>query len=217
MGARTIAIGDIHGCRAALEALLAAVDPRPDDTIVTLGDYIDRGPDSRGTIERLLALRSQVKLVALKGNHEAMLLAALDGKDTSAWLEFGGKETLASYGGSLADIPAEHRQFFRELLPYYETERAIFVHANYAADMPLDEQPDYLLYWEHLSPWFCPPRHESGKAVIVGHTAQRSGEVLDLEHIVCIDTYCHGGGWLTALEVASGKIWQADRNGALRA
>jgi serine/threonine protein phosphatase 1 len=216
MRPRTIAIGDIHGCRVALDAVLAAVELRPDDTLVTLGDYIDRGPDSRGVIERLLRLRSQVKLVTLKGNHEAMLLNALDGKDASAWLEFGGSGTLASYGGDIANVPAEHRPFFHDLLPYYETERHIFVHANYAADIPLDEQPDYLLYWEHLSPWFCPPRHESGKTAIVGHTAQRSGEVLDLGHIVCIDTYCHGGGWLTALDVESGKIWQADRNGTLR-
>jgi serine/threonine protein phosphatase 1 len=61
-----------------------------------------------------------------------------------------------------------------------------------------------------------PGPHESGKTVIVGHTSQKSGEILDLGHLVCIDTYCHGGSWLTALEVTTGQVWQANRNGELR-
>jgi len=61
-----------------------------------------------------------------------------------------------------------------------------------------------------------PGPHESGKTVIVGHTSQKSGEVLDLGHLKCIDTFCHGGGWLTALEVGTEGVWQADRAGELR-
>jgi serine/threonine protein phosphatase 1 len=213
---RTIAIGDIHGCSQALEAVLRAVGPKPDDTVVTMGDYVDRGPDSRGVVERLLALASECRLVPLMGNHEIMLLDALDrGIADTGWLMCGGKETLLSYGGGLERIPPAHDAFFRSLAPYYETETHFFVHANYQYDMPLADQPDYLLYWEHLH--LNPPRpHEGGKRAIVGHTSQKSCEVLDLGHVVCIDTFCHGGGWLTALDVDSGKIWQADRFGNLR-
>ncbi len=74
MPGRTIAIGDIHGCADALATLIAAIEPGPDDLVVTLGDYIDRGPDSRGTIELLIALAGRCRLVPILGNHDQMLL-----------------------------------------------------------------------------------------------------------------------------------------------
>jgi hypothetical protein len=74
MKSRTIAIGVIHGCSAALDALLEAIGPRPDDIIVTLGDYINRGPDSRGVLDRLIDLIRRCRLVPLLGNHDQMLL-----------------------------------------------------------------------------------------------------------------------------------------------
>jgi serine/threonine protein phosphatase 1 len=69
--------------------------------------------------------------------------------------------------------------------------------------------------WTHLH-LRVPPPHASGKTVIVGHTPQVDGEVLDLGHLICIDTFCCGGGWLTALEVHTREIWQTDRDGRLR-
>src|SRR4029453_4765190 len=74
MPGRTIAIGDIHGCAAALGALVAAIEPTADDTLVALGDYVDRGPNSRGVLDELLALAKRCRLVPLLGNHEIMLL-----------------------------------------------------------------------------------------------------------------------------------------------
>ena len=71
--ARTIAIGDIHGCLAALDALLAAINPTPNDTIVTLGDYVDRGPNSKGVIDRLLELEQRVNLVPWWGRHDGFV------------------------------------------------------------------------------------------------------------------------------------------------
>jgi calcineurin-like phosphoesterase family protein len=212
---RTIAIGDIHGCSQALESILRVIVPLPEDTIVALGDYVDRGPDSRGVVERMLALSKECRLVPLLGNHEVMLLDSIDRGMDNGWLLCGGKETLLSYGGRLENIPSWHIEYFRSLLPYFETETHFFVHANYQHDMPLADQPEFLLYWEHLH--LNPPRrHEGGKQAIVGHTSQKSGEILDLGHVVCIDTFCHGGGWLTALDVGSGQVWQADRFGQLR-
>src|ERR1700730_14881921 len=96
---REIAIGDIHGCSKALAALLDAIQPGPEDTIVTLGDYIDWGPDSRGVLQQLIELEERCTLVPIRGNHEEMLLAAREGRsDLGYWLKFGGRETLASYG-----------------------------------------------------------------------------------------------------------------------
>ncbi len=88
---RILAIGDIHGCSVALDALLAVVQPQADDLLITIGDYVDRGPDSSGVIQRLLKLQKTHNLVALRGNHEVMMLAARGGPEELAeWLECGG-------------------------------------------------------------------------------------------------------------------------------
>ena len=79
----------------------------------------------------------------------------------------------------------------------------------------MDEQSVAMLRWESLKS-FTPGPHESGKRVIAGHSSQKSGEILDLGHLVCIDTFCYGGGWLTALEARTGEVWQADREGRMK-
>jgi serine/threonine protein phosphatase 1 len=215
--ARTIAIGDIHGCSAALEAVLRAIDPRPDDTLITLGDYVDRGPDSRGVIETLIRLRSSCRLIPLLGNHDEAFLEALQGLEIGLWMAMGGAATLASYGRQVGPgaIPGEHLAFFESCLTYHETQSHIFVHASYDPDLPPADQPRETLLWASLRD-AIPGPHRSGKAFITGHTAQKSGEVLDLGYLKCIDTYCYGGGWLTALEVGSGQTWQTDRQGRMR-
>lgn len=216
MAGRTIAIGDVHGCLRALNAVLEAIEPRPEDLIVTLGDYIDRGPDSRGVVERILKLRGECRLVTLIGNHEVMLLESVDSLPAfENWQRFGGRQMLQSYGGHMEDIPPEHWDFYRGLDLFLVTDKHFFIHANYDADLPLDKQSEYLALWQHCDP-LVPGPHISGKTAIVGHTAQRSGQIFDRGHLVCIDTYCHGGGWLTALEVNTRECWQADREGRLR-
>ncbi len=214
MAGRIIAIGDIHGCSAALDALTAAIAPDPADTLVFLGDYIDRGPDSRGGIDRVLALREKGRVISLTGNPELMLRHAMQVEQRDFWLDCGGRATLASYGGSLANIPPEHIAFFAHNRRWWETAEHIFVHANYVYDSPMDEQPDYAAFWEHLHS--VPPPHISGKQVIVGHTPQITGEVLDMGHVVCIDTFCFGGGWLSAFNPETTETWQADAAGHLR-
>jgi serine/threonine protein phosphatase 1 len=215
---RTIAIGDIHGCLAAFEALLAAVRPRPDDTIITLGDYVDRGPDCRGTIERLLALGRECRLIPLLGNHEEMMLNVYDGHGELYvdWLLFGGNATLDSYDTMRPeDVPPAHIEFLRACRPIYETEKRFYVHGNYMADVPLSEQPRETLLWDSVKAR-RPGRHVSGKTAIVGHASQKSGEILDLGYLKCIDTWCYGDGWLTALDVESGEAWQANKSGRMR-
>ncbi|MBV8488060.1 MAG: serine/threonine protein phosphatase [Planctomycetaceae bacterium] len=216
---RTLAIGDIHGCVHALRALLDAVVLEHDDQVITLGDYVDRGPDSRGVLDLLIRLESECCLVPLLGNHDDMLLQASRGFYQTAYLEMGGLATLASYGGSgpedIALIPDDHIAFLERCVDSYEIETHIFVHASYVAHLPMREQPALALRWESLRD-DVPAPHHSGKVVIAGHTSQRNGEVLDLGHIKCIDTCCYGNGWLTALDVSTGQMWQANKAGVLR-
>ena len=216
---RTIAIGDVHGCDLALTALLSAISPEPDDLLIPLGDYVDRGPGSKAVIDTLLDLSKRCRLVPLIGNHEVMMLVAReDAGQLSYWMQFGGIQTLASYGDdldSLDAVPDEHFQFIDRCHSYYETENHIFLHANYTANLPLERQPEFVFLWEHLTT-HVPEPHVSGKKAIVGHTPQPEGEILDLGHIVCIDTCCFGGGWLTALDVDTGQIWQASCDGEMR-
>jgi serine/threonine protein phosphatase 1 len=224
MSGRTIAIGDVHGCSAALEALLDAVRPDADDTVIALGDYIDRGPDSKGVIEQFLALAGRCQLVPLKGNHEEMILQGLYNEPTRrCWLGCGGEEMLASYGWATdappwrrwdEAIPREHWAFLARCRNYHETATHLFVHAGCDPNLPMDQQPVEALRWQFTDAKVRP--HRSGKTIVCGHTPQRSGVILDLGFLVCIDTNCHGGKWLTALEATSGEWWQANQRGELR-
>ncbi|MBI1900798.1 MAG: serine/threonine protein phosphatase [Planctomycetia bacterium] len=218
---RVLAIGDIHGCLVALDALLELVRPRPDDLLVAVGDYVDRGPDSRGVIERLLVLEKTGRLVPLLGNHELMMLAARDNLDGYlTWVEVGGDQTLASYAepgdvGRIELVPEDHWEFIeRRCRPYYETDTHVFVHAALDPAIPLAEQTPYFLYWRKLDPWTS--AHSSGKRVICGHTPQPSGLPANLGHTVGIDTWVYGEGWLTCLDVASNEVFQANQRGQAR-
>ena len=105
--ARHLAIGDIHGCFNALKSLVDFVGFRSDDVIVTLGDYIDRGPDSRAVVELMIELGETHNLVALRGNHEIMMLASRDNASWfHSWIGYGGRETLASYSHPASDDDA---------------------------------------------------------------------------------------------------------------
>jgi serine/threonine protein phosphatase 1 len=218
MPSRVIAIGDVHGCASALRKLIEHINPQPDDTLIPLGDCIDRGPESRQVVEELLALREQCRLVPLLGNHEEMMLNFLDGRpQPDDWLECGGDATLASYGGSreAPAVPPEHVAFIRTWGDCFETDSHFFVHASYEPTRPLTQQHWQTLRWHSLK-FGVPGPHCSGRTAIVGHTSLKDGEILDLGYLICIDTYCWGGGWLTALDVSSGCIWQVDRTGRLR-
>lgn len=210
---RLLAIGDIHGCAGALEALLDAVRPGPDDTVVTLGDYVDRGRSSRQVLERLIALGGQTRLVPILGNHDQMMLDARSEPD-APWTtaKDWGRRTLASYGpdATLDDVPAAHWAFLERCVESYEVDTHFFVHANAYPDQPLADQPSYMLRWEKLT--HTRP-HESGKTMVCGHTSQKNGKPRNLGHAVCIDTWVYGRGSLTCLEVRTGAIWQASEDG----
>lgn len=210
---RIIAIGDIHGCITAMNALLDRIAPRSDDLFITLGDYVDRGPDSKAVIERAIQLSKQATLIPLIGNHEVMMLGAMDDSlERDFWLACGGDATVSSYGGSLDDVPEGHVAFLKSCRRYYETETHFFVHANYQFDLPLDEQPESIALWEHIT-HAVPPPHQNGKIAVVGHTPQVDGSIRDVGHLVLMDTYCFGGLYLSAVDFSNGIVWQADEDG----
>ena len=161
-----------------------------------------------------MELRGQCRLVPILGNHDEMLLhLAAGGEGLLEWLSFGGTTTLYSYGCKTpTEIPEEHIRFLRDCLPYYETEEEFFVHASYLPELPLEAQPSDVLRWWSIRD-AQPGPHCSGKRAILGHTSQKDAQIVDLGHLVCIDTCCYGGGWLTAMDVHSRELWQANQEG----
>ncbi len=215
MSGRTIAIGDIHGCAMALDTLLRAIQPRPEDTIVALGDYVDRGPQSADVIEIFTNVISMCRLIPLIGNHEVMMMQAMESQSSFAmWQQCGGDATVRSYGNQLSNIPQHHLLFLNHCVKYFETDTHFFIHANYDPYTPLADQPEQVALWQHISE-FAPEPHQNGKIAVVGHTPQMDGSIRDLGHIKIIDTFCYGNLWLTALDVDSGDFWQASNQGQL--
>ena len=219
---RVLAFGDIHGCLTAFDTLLDWVKPTKEDVVIALGDYVDRGPESRGVIVRLMELREQLNLICLRGNHEKMMVDAYRGGrgEKRDWLSVGGVETLASYsifpgrGGSLEEVSATHWHFLEnDLVNYFESDHFIFVHATVMPGFDLVDQPENALFWEYFPESM---RHHSGKMVVCGHSAQRSGLPKVIPGAVCIDTRAFADGWLTCLDVHNARYWQANQQGNKR-
>lgn len=213
-------IGDIHGCLDELDALLKKLPA--DAQLIFLGDYIDRGPDSKGCIERLM--QEKHRSIFLRGNHEQMLLDYFLGPDnteTSLWLHHanGGPQTLRSYDlepdCEYTDLPATHREFIESLPLYHETENYIAVHAGVNTEVSrLDEQSSRDLLYIRMN-WISKEASWQGKHVFFGHTParylygrERQHEIIKGKKSTGIDTGCVYGGSLTALNPATREIIQ---------
>ena len=190
------AIGDVHGCAKTLDALLARLDLTPADRVVFMGDYIDRGPDSRGVIDRLLDMEEAAWLgtgpvcTFLRGNHDQMMVDYLTGTgDYDLWRANGGVFTLESYA-AVGDvrIPSSHASFLSQTAIFYETPDFAFVHAGLDPLLSVEDNlrradPDILLWTrDHLdadlSLW--------EKPVVCGHTPV--AEPIDRPTLIGIDT-----------------------------
>jgi serine/threonine protein phosphatase 1 len=222
------AVGDIHGERGQLEALLAQLNVGPDDTLLFLGDYIDRGDDSRGVLDVLIRLRQRYRTILLMGNHESMLLDWL-GLDVPgaargrAYLGNGGFRTLASYGVTdrpqelLERMPHAHLALLSSLSPWYLTESHVFVHGGIpaaalgptpgaVADL-LAQQDRVELLWTRM-PVDVP--HYLPRTIVYGHSPSEDGALRwNLPWSVGIDTGCGVGGRLSALRLPDGAVFQA--------
>lgn len=207
---RLIAVGDIHGCDRPLRLILDTIQPQHDDVFVFLGDFCNRGPNTKAVLDEVMNLAEKCGVYTVMGNHEEMVLGAFQGgkSDHEFWCKFGGDKTLASFGISHAkELPREYLQFFANCADYHESAGFIFVHAGCNPNAELEKQDGEILRWTRLNVLQKP--HPSGKVVVCGHTAQKV--VFDGGHLICIDTGCGvtPTGRLTALDLKSWKMWQA--------
>ncbi len=201
------AVGDIHGCLDQLERLLDKVQPDLEkDILLFIGDYIDRGPDSRRVVEYVLGLQQKYPLehvVCLKGNHEAMFLNFLQGRERELFLFNGGLGTLRDYWGNNWEsareliLPPEHDRFYQELQTIYETPDYIFVHAGLKPGVPSAEQQEKDLLW--IRGEFITSMEDFGRLVIFGHTPFKAPLVMPNK--IGIDTGAVYGNFLTCLKL----------------
>lgn len=187
------AFGDIHGEYFKLRDLVMKLNIGYKDILVFLGDYVDRGNMSFEVIELLLRLKKDYNCIFIKGNHDLMLMNCFKigkppfNEDYCGTLLFnGGQNTLESYekyGYEYGQMPDRHRMFFESLIPYYETEDFIFVHAGIVPGVPLDQIDEDDLYWSRD---FYRNNEYKGKTVVFGHT--RAENYINEESRICIDT-----------------------------
>ena len=202
---RIFAVGDIHGCFDKLVSLMERIDiDLEKETLIFIGDYIDRGPGSKEVVDYLIDLgRRESRVVFLKGNHELMLQEYLSGADRLSFLYNGGGETLASYMKSDDQhdesnlIPPTHLEFFKNLRLYYETDDYIFVHGGLKPSISLEAQDAWDMLW--IRDDFIRSDFDFGKRVIFGHTPFR--EPLILDNKIGIDTGAVYGNKLTCVEL----------------
>ncbi len=207
----TYAIGDIHGSLPKLRRLIALcrehADGRP-MMFVLLGDYIDRGPQSAGVVRYLIDLQSRLRerVVALKGNHEAMALEVIDGTTPAEfWLMQGGAETLLSYGVAAArELPRQHVDWLRSLPLSYDDGRRFFVHAGIDPEKPLDAQDDRDLVW--IREPFLSDVRDHGRLIVHGHTPLTTDTPDLRSNRLNLDTGAVFGGPLTAAVFAAGEV-----------
>lgn len=217
MKPRVIAVGDIHGCynsfRELVEEKIRLVKT---DQLILLGDYIDRGPDSKKVVDYIIDLqKTGFELVVLKGNHEAMLEDAYSNPDKlSLWFFNGGLETMRSFRLSkLKALDPAYLDFFTGLPYYYESGNFLFVHAGFNdnAQNPFDDKVSML--------WHCSNEYQHpllrSKTIVHGHQAIKSDSFtksdLHESQVINIDTGCVytdaiGYGKLTAIEINSRAI-----------
>ena len=201
---RIYAVGDIHGCYDKLLVLMEKMDiDFESDTLVFLGDYIDRGPQSFEVVAYLADLKQRyANTIFLKGNHEEMLEKYLSGEDRITYLVNGGQQTLESYMNRPRPegeqvIPRTHLEFFKSLRIYYETQNYIFVHAGLKNKVPLEKQKTEDLLW--IRRRFIESKYDFGKMVVFGHTPLH--EPLLLPNKIGIDTGAVYGNRLTCVRL----------------
>ncbi|HEY8076566.1 MAG TPA: metallophosphoesterase family protein, partial [Labilithrix sp.] len=215
-GGGVFAIADIHGCDEELRGLLRLLPLERNSLVIFLGDYIDRGPNSRGVVETILELEEYCSVVCLLGNHELMLREFLDGSDPRLSARFiynGGGATLASYSNDdgVFVIPEEHVDFFQKKLQYYHVDGDhCFVHAGLPVDVhqiDLAEHGEEMV-WMRRRPGMAEPNFS--KIVVHGHTPVPEVEIN--ERRINLDTSCVYGRCLTAMELGSREMWSVDRS-----
>jgi serine/threonine protein phosphatase 1 len=217
------AIGDVHGCAQELRALIHKLPLDQNSVLVFLGDYVDRGPDSKGVIDTVLDLSEIYQVIALKGNHEWLMQEYLarpnDPMASGNFILNGGSATLASYSadGTSFSIPPAHHKFLNSLQLYYVTDTFFFVHAGIPPDYDFSTKPDEKTVHQFL--WirnvFLDSKQKWPRVVVHGHTPVPQPELLP--NRINLDTGCVFGRRLTAMNMLTGEIYSVERNQVERA
>lgn len=207
---RQFAIGDIHGCAKTFRKLVEeGIMPAADDEIICVGDYIDRGPDSKGVIDYIFELRQRgITVHTLRGNHEQMMLDSVeDDEAEEEWMMNGGKITCASFGISDSmELPDQYLRFFSETGFYHMTDDFIIVHAgfNFNISDPFTDQ--HAMLWTRDE--FVDMKKSGGRKILHGHTpthlkmisSRRTGNNINIDGGCCMN-HIHGMGYLVAIEL----------------
>lgn len=211
----TYAIGDIHGCLTQLEALIGLCEADAGERLmkfIFLGDYIDRGLDAQGTVDRLIRLQTEMPnhVVCLKGNHEDMLLAAIEDEGREEhWLRNGGTQTLYSYEvPNVIDLPRRHLDWFRSLPTFYDDGLRFFVHAGVHPDRPLNKQNERDMLW--IREPFLSSTKDFGRIVVHGHSPTEDGKPDIRRNRVGLDTGAVYRGTLTAAKFTQESLFPVE-------
>ncbi len=197
MNENLFVISDIHGCRRELTLLLDNIlKMYRSPSFVFVGDYVDRGEDSKGVVDDLLNLSKDYRCIFLMGNHEDMLLDRVtnENKFGSRWDRNGNEATISSYGG-LQNILKVHGGFYTNLKLSYEIDGFLFVHGGLKPG--LEETSRQEMLW--IRDEFIYSDYDFGKIVIYGHTPSYPIRITYKK--ICVDTGCVYGGYLTALNL----------------
>lgn len=216
MTKRLLAIGDIHGCFEQFRQMIVdKIRATRDDNIILVGDYIDRGPDSRKVIDFILDLQTGgFNIVPLRGNHEVMLLEAIEKGDSSLWLRNGGAATLRSFGiEAPRELEDRYIKFFKGLPWYFEFEKYLFVHAGLNDDDTDPFKDKVSMVWTRRESYRNPGL--AGRIIVHGHTPVTTDDckrnVAGNSQVINIDTGCvyseQGLGTLTAIELNTRNLY----------
>jgi serine/threonine protein phosphatase 1 len=216
------AIGDIHGCLKTFQTLLEQINYSTADELILLGDYVDRGPDSKGVFDHIFHLREKGhNVVCLRGNHEQMLLdVKKDDKGRKSWLNHGGVQTLMSFDAeTVHDIPNQYIDFMIDLPSFYITEDFIFVHGglNFKRKDPF--QDEYAMLWERA--WYNEVNYKwlDKKIIVHGHTPSTKEDIEDMGKYIKLNQYINldcgcfvsqrraDMGFLTALNLDTHELY----------
>ncbi len=183
---RIIGISDIHGEYEKLTSVLSQISPKADDTIVFMGDYIDRGLKSREVVDKIISMNDVCHCVYLIGSHEfALLNSKSDDYFNYLFWSYGGDSTVKSYGG-FDNIFKIHGDFFKSLKYYFLTDDYLFIHAGIKPEIPLDKQdPVDMVY---IRSEFYNRKHNLKQKIIFGHTEFPKPQIWNDK--ICIDTGC---------------------------
>jgi serine/threonine protein phosphatase 1 len=206
---RTFIIGDIHGCLGILKGLMDKIDWDPDkDGLIFLGDYIDRGRDSKGVIDYILGLkRMSQNIRCLMGNHEELFLNYINGDDEGSFLYNGGVSTLTSYyEAGNREIDPAHIDFLKSLLLMIELDEYYIVHAGFKPGVNIPDQSVKDTLW--IREPFIFSDYNFGKRIIFGHTPFSSPLIMDNK--IGLDTGAVFGNKLTSLELPALKFYSVE-------